>query len=433
MSAAIEVRQVSKRFRLYQEKYNSLKERLLHAGRVPYLDFWALRDIELDVTDGETLGILGRNGCGKSTLLKCIAGILKPTTGEIRLRGSLAAMLELGAGFQPELSGRDNIYLNASLLGMSTKEIDKRFDAIVAFAELEEFIDNEVRFYSSGMYVRLGFAVAVNADPHILLVDEVLAVGDERFQQKCMQRIHEFQREGRTIVVVSHAADVMRQLCNRVMVINAGQIVTVGAPGESIRAFRELLLDTVETTGSIPAVEVSERSSAPGEAPSHFRASASSAVPGADAATRMEPRFGRRVRLTASRLETGSDRPHLLPGEPVTVVVEVEAVERVDGVAFGCSIWGRNGSLIFDFDSGTPTTLEAGRSTLRFSFASVPLLDGTYAVNVRVQDPGGGKVHARLDPAATLAIQNPGTATGIVALPLTVDLSHERQPGDVRA
>ena len=163
---------------------------------MPFEDFWALRDIEFEVPTGETVGILGRNGSGKSTLLKCVAGILQPTSGQIVVRGHLAAMLELGAGFQPELSGRDNIFLNASLLGLPRREIERRFDEIVAFAELEEFIDNQVRFYSSGMYIRLGFAVAVNVEPDVLLIDEVLAVGDERFQQKCLDRVHEFQTRG---------------------------------------------------------------------------------------------------------------------------------------------------------------------------------------------------------------------------------------------
>ena len=174
------------------------------------------------MNQGETFGILGRNGCGKSTLLKCVAGIIKPTSGEIRVRGSLAAMLELGAGFQPDLSGRDNIFLNGSLLGLSRAEIEKRFDDIVAFAELEDFIDNQVKFYSSGMYVRLGFAVAVNVEPDVLLVDEVLAVGDAAFQRKCLDHVKRFQREGRTIVVVSHAPDTIRQNCERAMVMNHG-------------------------------------------------------------------------------------------------------------------------------------------------------------------------------------------------------------------
>src|SRR5271163_1917571 len=204
---AVEVQDVSKRFRLYNEKYSSLKEKMIHAGRVPYEDLWALRDINFEVNEGETVGILGRNGSGKSTLLKCVCGVLQPTSGQVVVRGKLAGLLELGAGFQEELSGRENVYLNGSMLGLSRSEVDKVFDDVVAFAELEQFIDNQVKFYSSGMYVRLGFAVAVNVDPDVLVIDEVLAVGDERFQLKCLDRIRTFQEEGRTILFVSHNAD----------------------------------------------------------------------------------------------------------------------------------------------------------------------------------------------------------------------------------
>src|ERR1700731_658682 len=203
---AVDVKDVSKRFRLAHGRYNSVKERIIHGGRHPTEDFWALSEVSLNVREGETVGILGRNGSGKSTLLKCICGVLQPTTGEVAVRGKLAGLLELGAGFQPDLSGRENIYLNGSLMGMAKRDVDKVFDAIVDFSELEEFIDGPVKFYSSGMYVRLGFAVAVNMDPDILVVDEVLAVGDERFQRKCIDRVTQFQREGRTILLVTHSA-----------------------------------------------------------------------------------------------------------------------------------------------------------------------------------------------------------------------------------
>ena len=184
---AVDVRNVSKRFRLAHGQYNTVKERLIHGGkRKATEDFWALDEVSLTVQEGETVGILGRNGSGKSTLLKCICGVLQPTSGEVAVRGKLAGLLELGAGFQQDLTGRENIYLNGSLLGMSKREVDRVFDAIVDFSELEEFIDGPVKFYSSGMYVRLGFAVAVNIDPDVLVIDEVLAVGDERFQRKCI-------------------------------------------------------------------------------------------------------------------------------------------------------------------------------------------------------------------------------------------------------
>jgi len=199
---AIDVRNVSKRFRLAHGQYNTVKERIIHGGRRKATeDFWALSEVSLTVQEGHTVGILGRNGSGKSTLLKCICGVLQPTKGEVAVRGKLAGLLELGAGFQADLTGRENIYLNGSLLGMSKREVDRSFDAIVDFSELEDFIDGPVKFYSSGMAVRLGFAVAVNVDPDILVVDEVLAVGDERFQRKCIDRVKEFQREGRTILL----------------------------------------------------------------------------------------------------------------------------------------------------------------------------------------------------------------------------------------
>src|SRR5580704_6600460 len=239
---AVDVRGVSKRFRLAHGKYNSFKERLIHAGRSPHEDFWALKDVSLVAREGETVGILGRNGSGKSTLLKCICGVLQPTSGEIVVRGKLAGLLELGAGFQQDLTGRENVYLNGSMLGMSKKEVDKVFDDIVDFSELEEFIDGPVKFYSSGMYVRLGFAVAVNVDPDILVVDEVLAVGDERFQRKCLDRVDQFQREGRTILLVTHSADTVRGICDRGVVLSHGNLVAEGEPGEATRIFRERLM-----------------------------------------------------------------------------------------------------------------------------------------------------------------------------------------------
>jgi ABC-2 type transport system ATP-binding protein len=421
VNAAIDVQQVSKRFRLYKEKYTSLKERVLHAGKVPFEEFWALRDIDLQIEPGETLGILGRNGSGKSTLLKCVAGILQPTSGQILVRGHLAAMLELGAGFQPEMSGRDNIFLNASLLGLSRKEIERSFDAIVAFAELEEFIDNQVRFYSSGMYVRLGFAVAVNVNPDILLVDEVLAVGDERFQQKCMDRIHQFKEEGRTIVVVSHAADVMRQICSRVAVIEAGRVICVAPPGEAIRVFRDSLIETGES-GVLPGGH---------EPVPHETAGATGVTTsGGDGAAALGHSGERRVAVTGSRLELPDPaRQFVLPGEAVTIIVDLKVRDRVTDVAFGCSVFNTIGTLVFDCDStmlGDHFDLEPGVSAVSFQFSELPLLDGRYTVNVRVQDSGGGVVHARQEPAAMFEVVNPGRATGVVTLPFTVHVKTQR-------
>ncbi|HET8526061.1 MAG TPA: ABC transporter ATP-binding protein [Actinomycetota bacterium] len=242
---AIEVHGVSKRFHVFREKPSTIKQRLL-TSRARADDFWALREIDLDIGEGTTFGLIGHNGSGKTTLLKCVAGILRPTSGTIRQRGRLAALLELGAGFHQELTGRENVYLNASFLGLTRKQTDAVFDDVVAFAELEDFIDNEVKFYSSGMLVRLGFAVAVHVDPDVLLIDEVLAVGDEAFQAKCLERVRTFQREGRTIVLVTHALDTVIETCDRAAMLHHGELHAVGMPDDVVREMRYVLLGVTD-------------------------------------------------------------------------------------------------------------------------------------------------------------------------------------------
>ena len=242
---AIEVHGVSKRFHVFRERPSTIKQRLL-TSRARADDFWALRDIDMEIGDGTTFGLIGHNGSGKTTLLKCIAGILRPTSGTIRLRGRLAALLELGAGFHPELTGRENVYLNAAFLGLSRRQTDAVFDDIVGFAGLEDFIDNEVKFYSSGMLVRLGFAVAVHVDPDVLLIDEVLAVGDEAFQAKCLERIRSFQHEGRTIVLVTHALDTVIDICDRAAMLHHGELHTIGMPDDVVREMRYVLLGVTD-------------------------------------------------------------------------------------------------------------------------------------------------------------------------------------------
>ena len=390
-----------------------MKERLLHAGHVPYEDFWALRDLEFEVRTGETFGIIGRNGSGKSTLLKCIAGILQPTSGQIVVRGQVAAMLELGAGFQPELSGRDNIYLNASLLGLSRRDIARRFDDIVAFAELEDFIDNQVRFYSSGMYVRLGFAVAVNVEPDVLLIDEVLAVGDERFQEKCLDRIRQFQTEGRTIVVVSHSVGMVRQVCERVAVLEGGKVVNVGPPGEAIRAFRNCLL-AGEVPVALPPVDQD--------------------VSG-NGGPVVQPE--RRVVITnAVARHTGPPgRDYLVPGDSLRLELQFQVNEPLTDVAFGCEVLaGTLGFVVLNCDSAMPEfnqthDLDPGHYRVEFDFDELPLLDGTFTINVWIQDAGGGVVHARLEPATTFSIVSSGRATGFVMLPLRIEVSSLSESG----
>ncbi|HTT87579.1 MAG TPA: ABC transporter ATP-binding protein [Acidimicrobiales bacterium] len=392
---AVDVVDVSKKFRLYHQKRHSLKERVLHPGANPYEEFLALDDVSFEVTEGETVGILGRNGSGKSTLLKCMSGILQPTEGKIVVRGSLAALLELGAGFQPELSGRENIYLNGSLLGLSTKEVERRFDDIVAFAELEHFIDNQVKYYSSGMYVRLGFAVAVNVEPDVLVVDEVLAVGDENFQRKCIGRIKEFQNDGRTILFVTHSADQVRTICDRAAVLSSGEMLGYTSAAEAVKLYHDHLLTLAPEAAIATAQEFPE-----------------------------VPAY-RPVTIGSLALEhpgTGT-RNYLLPGEPLTIHLGFEAIEPVPDAVIAVEFHDSNGELVFASDSeigGRTFDLPAGPSRADVRFEHIPFLDGTYTVAVAVR--------SRLDlvydrrEMVSFEVMNPGRSRGTVALDMQVEV-----------
>ncbi len=241
---AVELRGVAVRYRLPSQPVHSFKEYIIRRlkGQIRYQDLWALQDITLSIQPGEFLGIIGRNGAGKSTLLKVIARVLRPTRGRVIVRGRLAPLLELGAGFHMDLTGRENVFLNGTLLGYRRDEIAARFDAIVDFAELWEFIDMPVRAYSFGMLMRLAFSVATAFRPDILLVDEVLAVGDVQFRKKCMQRMGAFHASGTTIILVSHHMDLVRQFCERVVWIDHGRIRMVGEPDTVIRAYTHYVM-----------------------------------------------------------------------------------------------------------------------------------------------------------------------------------------------
>jgi lipopolysaccharide transport system ATP-binding protein len=226
--SAVVVDHVSKKFRLYHERNQSLKSAVLRRRRAVHEDFWAVRDVSFEVPRGETFGLIGRNGSGKSTLLKTLAKIYHPDEGSIRMRGRVASLLEVGSGFHPELSGRENIFLNASILGLSRKEVLSRFDEIVDFSGVEQFIDQPVKNYSSGMYVRLGFSVAIHVRPDILVVDEVLAVGDGAFKKKSRQKFRELMSDGRTVILVSHSLGQVRDMCDQVAWLDRGTLREVG-------------------------------------------------------------------------------------------------------------------------------------------------------------------------------------------------------------
>ncbi len=239
---------VAQRFRVIRERPDTLREVFTHLfrNRSSYHDFEALKGVGFDIYDGEVTGVIGRNGSGKSTILKIIAGVYQPTSGVVDVSGKVAALIELGAGFHPDLTGRENIVLNGLLLGLSRREIEAREERITDFAELGEFIDSPIKQYSSGMYMRLGFAIATEVDPDILLIDEILAVGDAAFQQKCLARISEFRQRGKTIVFVSHDMGSIRRLCQRVLLLHNGVLVADGQPEQVVARYEELLRQPVE-------------------------------------------------------------------------------------------------------------------------------------------------------------------------------------------
>ncbi len=395
MAAAVEIDRVSKSFKLYREKYTSTKERLIHLGRVPHESFQALDDVSLEIEAGTTMGLLGHNGSGKSTLLKCMAGILQPSNGSVRTVGRLAALLELGAGFHPDLTGRENVYLNASILGLKKGFVDKVFDDIVGFAELERFIDTPVKHYSSGMYIRLGFAVAIHVDPDILLVDEVLSVGDESFQRKCLDKVRTFQQEGRTIVVVTHAADLVRQMCDRAAALDHGKLVVEGDPNDVIREFRERLMSGVTSAADVsPEMARSE----------------------------LSPLWGK-VRIEEVEvLYPEADRHNVHPDEPLRFDVHLESNEPVDDVVIGIAVYGPMGELIFGTNSslkGAELGVVDGKRRVRFDLGRVPLVDGTYGLTVGAHTLSG-LVYDHWEQKRRFEVQAGGKDQGMIALPVHV-------------
>lgn len=390
---AVEITDVAKTFRIATEPAHSVKERLVRAVRRQrggFTEFEALAGVGAEISTGETIGIIGHNGSGKSTLLKCIAGIITPDRGQVRVRGRLTSLLELGAGFHPDLTGRDNVYINAAFYGMGRREIDRIFDAIVDFAELDRFIDEPVKHYSSGMYVRLGFAVAVNLDPDVLLVDEVLAVGDEVFQNKCLSRIKQFQREGRTIVFVTHDAETVRRVCDRALVLDHGRLVLDGEPGEAIRVFRDHLHGRADAPTDQAASEVW-----------------SSPIAG--------------VRL---HHDHATERPHLAPGETLVVDVALHPTEPIDQPVLSLEIADRTGRPIYHVDTdalGRPLAPITGAHTARITIGQLWLLDGEFRLSLKLTDRASGEVLDWRERAAVFTISGANRADGIVALDVRVD------------
>ncbi len=412
MGHAIEIRGVDKRFRLRHEK--SLKERVLRLGRAEAEEFWALRDIDILVDTGSTIGLVGHNGSGKSTLLKCVAGILRPNRGTITTTGRVAALLELGAGFQPDLTGRENVFLNGSILGLSKREIARHFDDIVAFSELEHFIDTQVKHYSSGMFVRLGFAVAVNLDPAILLIDEVLAVGDEAFQRKCIDRVREFQREGRTIVFVTHSMTQVQEICDRTVVLDHGVIVADDEPADAIRTFRQYLY----------AKETKLADGATGAGRHTGVVSDARQVP----LTEHELRATKQVQIVDVEFEhpEREGRAHVLPHEPLTIHVRLRAETRMDDVMCGLGIHDSSGRLLFGSNTkfvGVVVPPIDGDATVSFSFAALPLIGGNYRLTIAVQNYDETTTYDWSEQRHQIAVLPTDRSHGVVAMNMQVEVT----------
>ena len=357
---ALEIRDLSKRFRIFREKPTSIKQRLL-TSHSRSEDFWALHEVSLDVREGSTFGLIGHNGSGKTTLLKCVAGILRPTSGTVRQRGRLAALLELGAGFHPELTGRENVYLNAAFLGLSRKQTDRAYDDIVGFAELEGFMENQVKFYSSGMLVRLGFAVAVHVEPDVLLVDEDLAVGDEAFQAKCLDRVRAFQRDGRTIVLVTHALDTVIEICDRAAMLDHGRLHAIGQPADVVREMRYVLLGVTDP----------------------------------DFVPEQGTREAEIAEVVIER-PNGTDEGAILRGDPLTIVVDVRQNEPVDDldVDFQILDGGTNHPVLEARTSGARIDLgRFDKKRVRFRIDAFPYDPGKYWVTVGLSNRSTGHLY----------------------------------------
>jgi ABC-2 type transport system ATP-binding protein len=386
LTSAIEVEGLSKMFRLYREKPSSVKQRLL-SGHMRAEEFWALRDVSFAVEEGSSTGLVGHNGSGKTTLLKCVAGILRPTSGSIRFGGRVAALLELGAGFHPELTGRENVYLNASFLGLSRKQAEAVYDDIVAFAELEDFMDNQVKFFSSGMLVRLGFAVAVHVDPDILLIDEVLAVGDEAFQKKCLDKIKAFQAEGRTIVLVTHALDNVVAVCGRAVMLEHGKVHMQGTPMDVVAELRHRLLRTdpnfVAEEGT-REVEIMDVEILPGGEPGHG----------------------------------------LKPGQDLVIQVDLESHSPVDGVDAAIAVVSAhtNEAVIVKRTSENGHALGPldGRRRVRFRVPATQWVGGKYFVSVGLEATDGHPFHIQTQRYSFEAIE-----AERLPVPLVVDAEVE--------
>ena len=385
---AIEVDHVSRRFRVYPQPVRTLKEMLVARGRVKGRDVEALTDVSFAVEPGEAVGLIGRNGSGKTTLLKIVAGIIKPTTGRVSAGGRIGSLLELGAGFHPEFTGRENVYLNGAILGLKRDAIRRHMAEIEAFSELERFMEVPVRTYSSGMVMRLGFAVAAHLEVDVLLLDEVFAVGDEEFQRKCFGKIHEFKQRGGTIVFVSHDAAAVERLCSRAVLLRHGRLEYDGPVREAITRYHAMLAD--------------ERN--PEERGAGLREYGSG-----------------ELRIEEARLlgEDGEERSQFAPGERLTVELRIVSSRAVPPPRLSYELHDSAGLQI---GGGLQDTAELGwqesrpEHRLRLEIDSLPLADGRFRFRFELADRAGTHLYHWRDDAARFVVYPTNGETGLVQL-----------------
>jgi ABC-type polysaccharide/polyol phosphate transport system ATPase subunit len=387
-SGEIRVDSASRRFRVYRQEARTLKELVLARGRGRGEDVWALRDVSFSIEPGEAVGLVGRNGSGKTTLLRLLAGIIKPTAGRVEVGGRVGSLLELGAGFHPDFTGRENVYLNGSVHGLSRRAVREHMDEIVAFAELEESIDLPVRTYSTGMAMRLGFAVAAHIEADVLLLDEVFAVGDEEFQRKCFGKIFEFKRRGGTIVFVSHDAAAVERLCERAVLLRAGRLEHDGPTQEAILLYHRLLAAERDPEERVAGLK----------------------------------EWGSREVRVAELSLLGPDdeeRQQFVPGEPLAVRLRVVADVAVQAPLIRWEVRGESGLLLA---AGYQHTDELGwdegarELCARFAVERLPLADGRFHLRLGLTDPSGARLYHQLDDALSFFVYSGGEERGLVRL-----------------
>jgi len=395
MQYAIEINDVWKKYRIYHDMAFTLKERVLFSNRHRYDDLWALKGLTLTIEKGRAVGLIGPNGSGKSTLLKLLTRIIYPDRGSIEINGKVSSLLELGAGFHPDFSGLENIYMNAAIFGMTRRQIDHKLDDIVAFSELGDFIDSPVRTYSSGMYMRLAFAVAINVEPDVLLIDEILAVGDENFQKKCFKKMQEFKEQKCTLVVVSHAMNDIQKVCDEVIWLKEGEPQLIGDTDYVIDQYRNAMLDTPATP-----MRISSESAAP----------ASKTHPHGEPSGYKQHDLGGRQEVGVTPNRWGSREAEIYDveitnlqdqkvtvfnyGEDVVVRYSYRINSDIQDVVFGFGIFMLDGTRCYGTnsqiaDAGMPSLNQGKEGVVAMRLSHLYLADGEYVVNIAMHSKEG--------------------------------------------